>query len=72
MRPWSWPLTDVAVLSRPSLVALTLPLLADSVLAAQRMAGLLLTQGSAPAFLTATHAAVAYPMVATVHVTFLC
>lgn len=72
MCSWSWQLTDVAVLSRPSLVTLTLSLLADSILAAQRMAGLLLTQRSAPAFLAATHTAVAYTMVTAVHVTLLC
>lgn len=68
---WS-PLTNVAVLSRPSLVTLTLSLLADSILAAQRVASLLLTQSSRPAFLAPTHAAVAYTVATAVHFTLLC
>ena len=65
-------LTNVAVLSRPSLVTLTLPLLADSILAAQRVASLLLAQSPRPAFLAATHTAVAYTVATAVHFTLLC
>lgn len=68
----SRPLTNVAVLSRPSLVTLTLSLLADSILAAQRVASLLLTQSSCPAFLTPTHTAVAYTVATADHFTLLC
>lgn len=66
------PLTDIAVLPRPSLVTLTLPLLTHSVLAAERVAGLLVTHSPRPALLTATHTAEADSITATVHFTHLC
>lgn len=68
----SSPLTNVAVLSRPSLVTLTLSLLADSILAAQGVARFLLTLASRPALLTPTHTAVANPVAAAVHFALLC
>lgn len=66
------PLTDVAVLSRPALVALTLALLADAILAAQRVTGLLVAHASCPALLAATHTAVADAVAAAVHLAHLC
>lgn len=68
----SGPLTDVAVLSRPALVALTLAVLADAVLAAQRVTGLLVAHASCPALFAATHAAVADTVAAAVHLAHLC
>lgn len=68
----SGPLTDVAVLSRPALVALTLALLADAILAAQRVTGLLVAHTSCPALLAATHTAVADAVAAAVHLAHLC
>lgn len=65
-------LTDVAVLSGPALVTLTLALFTHSVLAAQRMAGLLVAHASRPALLAATHAAVANTVGAAVHLAHLC
>lgn len=66
------PLTNVAVLPCPSLVTLTLPVFTNSVLAAQWVAGLLVTHTSSPALLTAAYAAVTHSMAATVHFTHLC
>lgn len=66
------PLTDIAVLSCPSLVTLTLPLLTHSVLAAQWVAGLLVTQSSCPALLAPTHTTITDAMAAAVHLTHLC
>lgn len=66
------PLTNVAVLPCPSLVTLTLPVFTNSVLAAQWVAGLLVTHTSSPALLTAAYAAVTHSMSATVHFTHLC
>lgn len=66
------PLTDIAVLPCPSLVTLTLALLTHAVLAAQRVAGLLVAHASCPALLAPAHTAVADAMVATVHLAHLC
>lgn len=73
VRTWtSRPLTDIAVLSCPSLVTLTLPLFTHAVLAAQRVAGFLVAHGSRPALLAPTHAAVTDAVAAAVHFTHFC
>lgn len=66
------PLTNVAVLPCPSLVTLTLPVLADTVLGAEGMAGLLVTHSSCPALLAATHTAITHSVGPAVYLTHFC
>lgn len=60
-------LTDGAVLSVPALVTLALPVLAGSMLDAERVANTLVAAGSRPAFLTATGPAHADAVGSAVH-----
>ena len=65
-------LTNIAVLPGPSLVALTLAILANAVLGAEGMTGLLVTHGARPALLAAALPPVAHPPAAAVHGAHLC
>ena len=60
------------MLSGPALVALTLALLADSVLSAHGVAGLLVTDRTRPALLATTAAPETHAVGAAVHHTHLC
>ena len=60
------------MLSGPSLVALTLAILANAVLGAEGMTGLLVTHGARPALLAAALPPVAHPSAAAVHGAHLC
>ena len=64
--------TDGAVLSVPTLLALTLSVPTGPVLYTQRVADTLVTSGAGPALITATHSAKTHAVGATVRRANLC